>query len=313
MAPTTKNKIASPSLVLSLFPGIDLLGRGFEEEGYCVVRGPDLIFGGDIRRFSAPRGRFDGVIAGSPCPDFSSAQRGEPTGYGLEMLAEFRRIVIESGASWWWLENVPGVPIVRIPGYSWLRIDLDARDFGARQRRLRHFQWGHREHLVPLIVRSVNARARAAIAESPTCTASEGSRPGRRTWADFCADQGLPGALELPFTLKARYAAVGNGVHLDVARAIAAATRDAAPASGLRLCLCGCARPVEGRRVLATPACRKRVQRRRDAAGVPKSGRVTRDDLFSALDPGVTGLVVPIGAESRPCDPAAAGAASSVT
>lgn len=38
-------------LVLSLFPGIDLLGRGFEAEGFYVVRGPDLIYGGDIRAF----------------------------------------------------------------------------------------------------------------------------------------------------------------------------------------------------------------------------------------------------------------------
>jgi hypothetical protein len=30
-------------LVLSLFPGIDLFGRGFEAAGFCVVRGPDLI------------------------------------------------------------------------------------------------------------------------------------------------------------------------------------------------------------------------------------------------------------------------------
>jgi len=29
------------SLVLSLFPGIGLLDRAFEEEGFCIVRGPD--------------------------------------------------------------------------------------------------------------------------------------------------------------------------------------------------------------------------------------------------------------------------------
>lgn len=39
-------------LILSLFPGIDLLGRAFEELGACVVRGPDLLWGGDIRAFS---------------------------------------------------------------------------------------------------------------------------------------------------------------------------------------------------------------------------------------------------------------------
>lgn len=43
-------------LILSLFPGIGLLDMAFEEEGFCVVRGPDLLWGGDIRRFHPPAG-----------------------------------------------------------------------------------------------------------------------------------------------------------------------------------------------------------------------------------------------------------------
>ena len=35
--------------VLSLFPGIGLLDMAFELEGDTVYRGPDVIFGGDIR------------------------------------------------------------------------------------------------------------------------------------------------------------------------------------------------------------------------------------------------------------------------
>lgn len=34
------------NLILSLFPGIGLLDRAFEEIGYTVVRGPDLLWGG---------------------------------------------------------------------------------------------------------------------------------------------------------------------------------------------------------------------------------------------------------------------------
>ena len=37
--------------VLSLFPGVGLLDRGFEDAGFCVLRGPDKIWGGDIRKF----------------------------------------------------------------------------------------------------------------------------------------------------------------------------------------------------------------------------------------------------------------------
>jgi DNA (cytosine-5)-methyltransferase 1 len=58
-------------LVLSLFPGIGLLDRAFEEVGFCVVRGPDVLWGGDIHRFRPPAGRFDGVIGGPPCQAFS--------------------------------------------------------------------------------------------------------------------------------------------------------------------------------------------------------------------------------------------------
>lgn len=61
----------SRGLVLSLFPGIGLLDMAFEEAGFCVVRGPDLLWGGDIRRFHPPAGRFDGVIGGPPCQAFS--------------------------------------------------------------------------------------------------------------------------------------------------------------------------------------------------------------------------------------------------
>ena len=49
-------------VVLSLFPGIGLLDRAFEERGACVVRGPDLLWGGDIKGFHPPAGVFRGVI-----------------------------------------------------------------------------------------------------------------------------------------------------------------------------------------------------------------------------------------------------------
>lgn len=50
--------------MLSVFPGIDLLGRAFESEGFCVVRGLDLLWGGDVRTFHPPRGVFWGMIGG---------------------------------------------------------------------------------------------------------------------------------------------------------------------------------------------------------------------------------------------------------
>ncbi len=178
------------------------------------------------------------------------------------MLAQFERIVFAAAPAWWLLENVPGVPDVRIAGYSWQRIDIDARECGLAQSRLRHFQFGHRTGLVPVIVRQ-SGRDRPA---DRCCVASEAQRTGRRSWADFCELQGLPRNFNLPgMTLAARYRAVGNGVPVPMARTLAAAIRGArALDEGERVCACGCARLVVGKQILATPACRKRQQRRRE-------------------------------------------------
>ena len=263
-------------LVLSLFPGIDLFGRGFEEEGYCIVRGPDLLWGGDVRDFHPPAGRFDGIIGGSPCQDFSKARRTPPTGYGLEMLHEFERVIEEAQPQWFLLENVPTVPDLRVDGYMVQRLDLNARECGATQNRPRHFQFGSRDGL-----QIVPARAPANCAASQSAAlASEGKKAGRRGWQDFCRLQGLPDAIDLPgMTLSARYAAVGNGVHVDVARTLARAIKEAInnPCS-VTLCACHCGRPVSGRQTYAAPACRKRIERRkrkRDSLMLAERGHVT--------------------------------------
>jgi DNA (cytosine-5)-methyltransferase 1 len=276
---------AGGSLVLSVFPGVDLFGRAFELEGFCVVRGPDLIFGGDVRSFHPVPGRFDGVIGGSPCQDFSRARRSAPSGEGVAMLLQFARVVTESGAAWAWLENVAGVPNLEIPGYRRLRVDLSGADCGMRQSRLRHFQWYDRLGWVPLVTR----RSRAALEQSlePCCMASEASRVGRRGWSEFCELQGLPVDFALPgMTLSARYSAVGNGVPIPMGRVIARATLGATPSHKFQLCGCGCGRVVSGRRVLATVGCRKRAQRQRDAAAVGVESWVTVRSVRGAA-PGV--------------------------
>lgn len=259
-------------LVLSLFPGIDLLGRGFEQEGFCVVRGPDTLFGGDVRTFSPPRGRFDGIIGGSPCQDFSRLRRSPPTGYGLEMLAEFVRCVEAAQPNWFLLENVPGVPDIAPEGYQVQRFDLRANEVGLPQQRLRHFQFGSRQGCVLVLDRP----ERGAVTQL-AAVAVEGSQAERRGWPEFCELQGLPPDFELPgFTLVGRYKAVGNGVPVPMAAFVARAIRDSmVPAGSVRLCACGCGRRVEGKATSAGPACRKRLQRRRDAPGAISTRCVT--------------------------------------
>jgi len=235
-------------LVLSLFPGIGLLDRGFEDTGFCVVRGPDLIFGGDVRSFFPPSGKFEGVIGGSPCQDFSSARRIEPTGQGLELINEFKRVVLQARPVWWLLENVPGAPDLHIEGYSWQRLDLRASYFGSHQRRLRHIQFGSLDNTQLVI-----DRPHAESGVYPTALANDD-----RSIAEIALLQGLPAQFDIPsFTRSQLKRAIGNGVPYCISKALAQAvlTRQ----SGVTLCSCSCGRPVTGRQLYSGNACRKRV------------------------------------------------------
>jgi len=254
--------------VLSLFPGVGLLDRAFEEEGFVVLRGPDKLWGGDIRRFRPPR-MFWGIIGGPPCQDFSSLRRDDPTGVGLEMLGQFARVVINARPEWWLLENVCRVPDVLIPGYERQRVDIDQAWF-APVSRLRHVQFGSRTGRLLDLPKG----PRHADCE-PAALACDG-----RPWPVVRRLQGLPDDYDLPgFTMAAKVRAVGNGVPLVLGRVLAQAVKraygfdceplpvDAAAVESLR-CRCGCGRIVAGRHVYYDAACRKRAQRARRKAGI---------------------------------------------
>ncbi len=118
-------------LILSIFPGIDLLGMAFEEAGYCVVRGPDLIWGGDIHKFHPPEGAFEGIIGGPPCVGESKmANFNENKGYTL--WPEAMRVIDEAKPEWWLLEAV----IRHDAPYC---VALSPRWLGEKQSRKRYF------------------------------------------------------------------------------------------------------------------------------------------------------------------------------
>lgn len=97
----------SAPLVLSLFPGADLLGRAFELEGCCVVRGPDVLFGHDFDDWTPPpAGAFDGIIAGPPCQPHSLARRGAPARH-RDYLPDCFALVARLRPAWAVIENVP--------------------------------------------------------------------------------------------------------------------------------------------------------------------------------------------------------------
>ena len=259
--------------VLSLFPGIDLLGRGFEAAGYTVVRGPDLLWGQDVTGWRCPPGLCEGAIAGTPCQDYSRARRGPESGAGAHALRELVRILEAGSSRWWLLENVPGVPSIAPAGYTVQRFNVNAREVGCAQNRLRTFQFGSLDGVGLVIPRANIGRGTS----QRCCMATEGNTSGRRTWREFCAAQGLPEDFDLPgWSLRAKYRAVGNGVPIELARVIAIAIRRRLVTANVRVCVCGCGRPVRGAALHGGPGCRKRMERRRrDAAAVTRPGPVT--------------------------------------
>ncbi len=164
------------------------------------------------------------------------------------------------------MENVAGSPTVTGPGFVTQVFNLDASHVGSDQHRLRKFTFGHRpgtkEIVIPRPARSQPGQSQ------PTCMASEGRRgAGRRSWAEFCRLQGMPDGFDLePFTVAAKYQAVGNGVPYPMAQALATAilNRDRG-VTPHRTCECGCGLFVTGKARLATVACRKRMERLRSS------------------------------------------------
>lgn len=264
-------KVTVTHLVLSLFPGAGLLDRGFEQAGFCVVRGPDTLFGQRIEDFHAAPGHFSGVIGGPPCQDFSRARRRPPSGHGLRMLEEFGRVVTEAQPDWWLMENVPQVPDVQIPGYVVQRFNCFAFEFGLKQRRNRCFQFGTRDG-VKLVLHRGSQSHFGPWAETIT------TKHGHRNFADLCELQGLPRSFHIAgLSRTAQIRAVANGVPVPMARAVAEAIRDRG-VTDLRLCDCGCGRVLDGRRdqKSATAACRKRLERsRRESSPVHSCPLVT--------------------------------------
>ena len=230
-------------LVLSLFPGIGLLDMAFEEAGFCVVRGPDVLWGGDIRKFHPPAGRFDGVIGGPPCQSLSrfrhlaAATGKKPTFANL--IPEFERCVEESAPTWFLMEQVPDAPVAQVLDYGVHSFLLNNRQLGEVQHRCRRWSFGCRGVRKCLKVETVALESpewTSAILASggvrPGTEGRRGKRPGREygyvtksTLAHATKHQGLPdGFLEhAPFTQVGKHRAIGNGVPLAMGRAIAAA------------------------------------------------------------------------------------------
>jgi len=249
-------------LVLSLFPGIGLLDQAFEKTGFCVVRGPDLLWGGNVKTFHPPASKFDGIIGGPPCKQFSRlvhvvrARYGEAA-VGENLIPEFERCVYEARPEWFLMENVPDAPQPIVAGYAVSSCILNNRSFGSMQNRVRRFSFGVKGEQSYKLIRHIEIHALehpqfeyavlaghqgagATLKQSgkdkngrpyhrKKATLAKLNRAHHRTIKTNLELQGLPGNLldHAPFTKQGKFEVVGNGVPLPMGMAIATAVMKA--------------------------------------------------------------------------------------
>ncbi len=211
------------NLVLSIFPGIDLLGRAFEEQGYCVVRGPDLLWGGDIRNFHPPAGVFEGVIGGPPCKGESNLAHlnGE---VGFTMWDEAQRVIQEAKPDWFILEAV-------VSHNSPFAVVLSPRWLGQKQSRKRYFHSNlDLQKYIDVALWEDPEYKYAVLAGHGTVAGKTFNRMAKYSLSEACELQGLPPDFHeslQPFLSQWKYEVIGNGVPLSMGRAIAKAVRKA--------------------------------------------------------------------------------------
>lgn len=223
-------------LVLSLFPGIGLLDRAFELEGFTVVRGPDLLWGGDVRRFSVMPGKFDGIIGGPPCQVFSTASKIRGTDK-VDMIPEFLRVVREAQPRFVVMENVrQAVRHPEIPK-DWNHCILRDWDTGGETSRTRAiWTW-------PMMVMEPGGRAAGNPAYAVMATTwkrgssdsqyvkYKGFLPGDLPVMEYARLQGAEEVGEQLERHKAGKAfavhCLGNGVPVSMGRYVAKAVREA--------------------------------------------------------------------------------------
>lgn len=193
------------------------------------------------------------MIGGPPCQLFSSLHR-TPTD-AQNLIPEFERVVYETKASWFVMENVPAAPLPVVSGFGSTSHLFQNRWLGEEQSRMRRFTLGWRQGLVAKPAAFFAEISKEfAVFENPiksgcfTANGTQwepgvdnGNRKGRsrscRTDAEFrrgCRLQGLPDTFleKSPFTVEGKIRLVGNGVPLPMGQAVARAVKRVLASAG---------------------------------------------------------------------------------
>jgi DNA (cytosine-5)-methyltransferase 1 len=230
-------------LILSLFPGLGLLDLGFIEQGWTVVRGPDIIYGSlhDIRDFHPPAGVFEGIIGGPPCQAHSRLAAVVRHRFGRvapDLIPEFARCVEEAQPEWFLMENVPSAPDPRIEGYAVHAFLLNNRWLvnSTPQNRLRKIWFGVKGKQKVDLRRWIEYTALEAV-EYEGAVLVNGQFRERRLSKKINKSmalvrkslklQGLPEDFfdPTPLTVEGKQLLLGNAVPLAMSRALAKAIR----------------------------------------------------------------------------------------
>lgn len=223
-----------------------------------MVRGPDVLWGGDIKTFHPPAGVFEGVIGGPPCPEFSHLKKlleskGIKTRHE-NLIPEFERICKESAPLWFVMENVPLAPTPAVDGYEVFRLKLNNRWLGEIQSRERHFSFGTHDgkkleveialfenqnwhyavtgnqRQVPFKYNCAGKLKKVTVLAGHGPVGRHGDYYAKNlTIEQMCILQGLPDDFcnEMPFTAHGKRQIIGSGVPLPMGRAIAGAVKKA--------------------------------------------------------------------------------------
>lgn len=207
------------------------------------MRGPDKLWGGDIKNFHPPSGVFEGVIGGPPCQEFSELRhvhKNKKMKWG-NLIPEFERVISEAQPEWFVMENIKMAPLPVVAGYHVQGTLLNNRWLGFPQNRVHRLSFGTKNgtHLTYdiAIFESPEWAPRVLACGYPTkITHVKDSHnlhlkvgPTNRTVRDGLRLQGLPENFldDAPFTVRAKQSVIGNAVAFPMAKALAKAVKKA--------------------------------------------------------------------------------------